>query len=70
MEGSGMDNPEQEYYNSLKKLSTEELIERARREQIDMFNAEIRLNMINNLLINRGKDVRETYVFFEPYKFA
>lgn len=65
-----MINREQEYYDLLKQKSNKDLIKQAKEEQVTIHNAEIRLGMIRNLLINREEDVGKTIVRdFEYHRF-
>lgn len=50
-------NHEQVYYNTLKLADDEELIKRANELYLSVYNKEIEIHMIRNLLINRGLDV-------------
>jgi hypothetical protein len=65
-----MSNPEQEFYDSLKKKSVKELVDRAEDIEISMNDQEIELNMIRNLLINRGEEIPEHFITdFEYHRF-
>jgi hypothetical protein len=62
-------NPEQDFYDNLKKKSDNELSERAKELEISTWNEEIELNMIRNIMISRNTPLPEFLIAVEPYKF-
>jgi hypothetical protein len=61
---------EQEFYEFLKGLSNDILVERVKQIEISRHNQDIELNMLHNLLINRGVGISGNYIRdFEYRKF-
>jgi hypothetical protein len=60
-------NSEQKYYNFLKTYMTDSLINRANAVTRSIYNKEIELHMIRNILINRGYDVSNLAIKVDTY---
>jgi len=62
-------NPEQRFVNALKQETDETLIRKVKELELSTWNKERELNMIHNILINRGYDIAGMKPAVVPYKF-
>lgn len=58
---------EQDCYDLLKQMQTDELIKEGTKLQLKIHNYEIKLHMIKNILINRGEDSHKVNAVISYY---